>query len=59
MHAADPICFENVAECVDASFADFWQRTDRDAIGGQSGNALRLFGYPGRRGARQLVVPPS
>lgn len=46
MHAASPICFEDVAECVDAHFADFWQRNDRHAISGQSGNAARIFGYP-------------
>lgn len=46
MHAAEPLCFEDVAECVDARFADFWQRNDRHAISGQSGNALRIFGYP-------------
>lgn len=46
MHAAEPLCFEEVAECVDARFADFWQRNDRHAISGQSGNALRIFGYP-------------
>ncbi|MCS6887523.1 MAG: hypothetical protein NZQ09_04875 [Chloroflexus sp.] len=46
MHAANPICFDEVADCVDARFADFWQRNDHHAISGQSGNAVRIFGYP-------------
>ncbi|WP_322490202.1 hypothetical protein [Chloroflexus sp.] len=46
MHAAGPICFEDVAECVDTRFAEFWRRNDRHAISGQSGNAARIFGYP-------------
>ncbi len=32
--------------CVDPRFADFWQRNDRHAITGETGNALRVFGYP-------------
>lgn len=46
IQVTDPICFEGITDCVDARLAAFWHRNDRHTISGQSGNALRLFGYP-------------
>ncbi len=47
LQGASAICFPNQTQfCVDPRFADFWQRNDRHAITGETGNALRVFGYP-------------
>jgi hypothetical protein len=46
IQGANTICFDGREICVDPRFADFWQRNDRHAITGETGNALRVFGYP-------------
>ncbi len=46
VQATEPICFDGIPYCVDEQFAEFWQRNDRHAVSGETGNALRLFGHP-------------